>query len=351
MRTGNTVVLSNGAAGEVTAATATTLTVTLSTQPTSTGNLTAVVTSFGLSSGAPVVVAAVVAAPAASVAYIPNVLGNTVTECAIAADGSITSCVVPPTPSGGWNLALPVAIAVANNIAYVTNDNNVVTQCTITAGSITACAVPTISGAWQINTARSMAVYNNVIYIPNYVTNSVTQCITDGDGSITSCNVPNIAWNLGTPTGIAIVNNTAYILNVISTGPDVQGITECTIDGSGNITSCVIPPTPSTGWLVSSAQQIVIVDNIGFIVNGDNVVQCSMTNGSFTSCAVPPVPNWAFSGGYGIAIQNNYAYVISFGPSSVTRCTIESGTIVSCALTFPPGGFNLNYPSDIAIAS
>ena len=115
----NTVVLSNGAVGTVTAATATSLTVTLSAPPTSAGNLTAVVTSFGGSSGAAVVVATVVAAPVpvASVAYIPNPYINTVTQCAIAANGTITSCAVPPTPTGGWQLALPQAIAIANNIA------------------------------------------------------------------------------------------------------------------------------------------------------------------------------------------------------------------------------------------
>ena len=226
------------------------------------------------------------------------------------------------------------------------------TQCTITVGSITACAVPVITGTWQLNTARSIAVYNNVVYVPNYGTNTVTQCITNGAGSITSCSVPSIAWNLNTPTGIAIVNNTAYILNVINVGSNVQGITECTIDGSGNITSCIVSPTPSTGWLLGGSQQITIVDNVAFIVNGGDVVQCTITNGSFTSCVIPAIPDWALGGGgYGIAIVNSYAYIITFQNGSITRCTIVAGSITSCALTAPPGGFNLNYPTDIAIVS
>ena len=59
----NTVALSLGAFGAVTSATATSLNVTLSTQPTSLGSLTAAVTSFGGSSGTAVQVATVVAAP------------------------------------------------------------------------------------------------------------------------------------------------------------------------------------------------------------------------------------------------------------------------------------------------
>ena len=59
----NIVTLGSGAAGTVTAATATRLVVTFTTAPTSLGSLTAVVTRGSLSSGAPVQVANVVLAP------------------------------------------------------------------------------------------------------------------------------------------------------------------------------------------------------------------------------------------------------------------------------------------------
>jgi sugar lactone lactonase YvrE len=55
----NTVVFNHGVTGTVTAATAMQLTVTLSAPPSATGNLTAVVTTDGLSSGSPVTVAVI----------------------------------------------------------------------------------------------------------------------------------------------------------------------------------------------------------------------------------------------------------------------------------------------------
>jgi hypothetical protein len=55
----NTVVFNDGALGTVTAATATTLTVTFSTKPKSTGSLTAIVTTNSVSSGAAVQIATV----------------------------------------------------------------------------------------------------------------------------------------------------------------------------------------------------------------------------------------------------------------------------------------------------
>ena len=72
---GNNVVTFNlGAVGTVTAATATQLTVSFTTQPTATGSLTAVDTTSGLSSGPPVQVATVVPAPTitSSTAQLPQ---------------------------------------------------------------------------------------------------------------------------------------------------------------------------------------------------------------------------------------------------------------------------------------
>jgi hypothetical protein len=66
MAASNTVALNLGAIGAVTAASRTRLTVTLSAQPNAAGPLTAVVTSFGVSSGDAVQVATVVDAPTVS---------------------------------------------------------------------------------------------------------------------------------------------------------------------------------------------------------------------------------------------------------------------------------------------
>ncbi|MBS0260325.1 MAG: hypothetical protein JSS02_00095, partial [Planctomycetes bacterium] len=56
----NTIIFTDGAVGTVTAATATSLTVTFTTKPTATGILTAVVTVGGVSSGVAVQVATIV---------------------------------------------------------------------------------------------------------------------------------------------------------------------------------------------------------------------------------------------------------------------------------------------------
>src|SRR5262249_55558670 len=74
----NTVAFNLGAAGNVTAATATQLTVSFTTQPTVAGNLTAVVTTSGFSSGAAVQVATVTPVVTSSAAAQP-ITATTVT--------------------------------------------------------------------------------------------------------------------------------------------------------------------------------------------------------------------------------------------------------------------------------
>jgi hypothetical protein len=242
-------------------------------------------------------------APAVKVAYIVNNGDNTVTQCTITA-GSITSCAVPALTSGAWNIGNPYDIAVANNVTYIPNlFAGHVTQCTITAGSITSCAVPTlISGSWNMNGPVSGAVVNDVAYFPNYYGNTVTQC-TITAGSITSCAVPTLtsgSWNMNGPVTGAILNDVAYFPNIFA-----DTVTQCTIT-AGSITSCTVPALTSGSWNLDSPQGIAIADNIAYIPNYDSntVTQCTITAGSITSCAVPALTSgsWSMNGPNGIAI-------------------------------------------------
>ena len=76
----NTVAFNKGAVGTVTAGTATSLTVTFSTQPTGVGSLTAVVTTDGVNSGTAVQVATVAPAVTGSTANLAANAGSIVID-------------------------------------------------------------------------------------------------------------------------------------------------------------------------------------------------------------------------------------------------------------------------------
>ena len=329
----NVVTLSSGTVGSISAASTTSLTIVFGTQP-SAGPLLASVTAFGLSSGAAVQVATV-----AVTLLVANIYDNTVTQCAISG-GSITSCAIPAGVT--WNLNNARGMAVANNVAYITNVNgNTVTECQITSGSITSCAVPT-GFTWNLAAPYGIAVVDNVAYIVNSGGNSVTQCqITSG--SITSCAVPSgVTWNLNYPTGIAIANNIAYI-----TDYNGGSITQCAIVG-GSITSCV---GPSVSGSFNAPGAIAVANDVAYIPNfgGNTVSECAIVGGSITSCTVPAGVTWNLSGPFGIALASNVAYISSStNTNTITQCEVIGGSITSCAI---PSGvtWNMNGPLPMAL--
>ena len=183
---GNTVVLTLGAVGAVTSATTTSLTVTLSTLP-NTGLLTAVVTSFGGSSGAAVTVATVVAAPV--------VTPSTASIAQSAATLAITGTGFDPTAAG-------------NTVVLTLGAIGTVTSARTTSLTVTFSTKPMTTGLLSA---------------------SVTSFGGSSGGAVS-------VGDVGVPSG-------TYILNFGS-----RNIDRCTVDGTGTITSCAIPPTPAGGW-------------------------------------------------------------------------------------------------------
>ena len=144
--------------------------------------------------------------------YVPNVNGNDITHCSLDGTGSITSCVVPATPAGGWTLNNPRGIVIANGVAYVTNwVGSTISQCTIDPGTnvVTSCAIPSISWA-ALSNPWGISILNNVAYVNTTPGGQyeVAQCTIDpGTKSITACVLPSISgsWNLNYPTSVFVI--------------------------------------------------------------------------------------------------------------------------------------------------
>jgi len=364
---GNVVTLSSGTVGSVMSASTTSLTIMFAMTP-NPGPLSASVTAFGLSSGM------VLVATVPSNLLVVNGGTSSIMGCTLSGS-SLTSCSIlfgPEATTGTWNVNKPQGVAIANNVAYITNlpqqgsadptgsgTGNTVSQCAISGGSITSCSVP--SGVtWNLNNPSGIAIQNNVAYITNNNGNTVTQCQISG-GSITSCAVPTgVTWNLNGPSGIAIQNDVAYITNF-----NVNTVTQCTIT-SGSITSCAVPTGVTLN--LNGPWGIAVANNVAYITNYNvnTVTQCTITSGSITSCTVPTGFDWNLQYPIGIAIQNNVAYIVSqnsVGARSpfITQCAINGqvgGSIFACSVpTFfnddpwysPTTGIYYLFPNAIAL--
>jgi hypothetical protein len=163
----NAVVFNDGAVGQVTAATATSLTVGLTTAPTSVGSLTAVVTSNSVSSGAAVQVATVVAAPTLTPSTanltVPTITltgtnfdssaaNDSVTFTTLGAAGTVTSVnptgtqmivtfTTQPTGSGALDATVTSDGGASNTVQVAT---------VLFTDSFTGADSPTLGPSWQL---------------------------------------------------------------------------------------------------------------------------------------------------------------------------------------------------------
>ena len=281
----NTVILSSGT-GTVISATATQLTITLNTPP-SVGNLTAVVTSNGSSSGSPVQVASVVAGPATQatlttlaagsasgsafttqpIVTIQDALGNTVTN----SNASVTMAV-----SGGDNKATTVGTVTINAVNGVANFSGVGisgtagTAYTLTFASngltsATQSITPTFGAATQATLSTPAAGSSSgsafttqpIITIQdafgNTVTNStaaVTMTVS-GNGSTVGTATINAVAGVATFTNVGISGTagTPYTLTFAS-----NGLTSAT----QSITPLGVANTPAFGTPTPTADGFTV---------------------------------------------------------------------------------------------
>ena len=145
----NSVSFNLGAVGTVTAATATSLTVALSTPHNGPGILTAVVTSPGGTSGAPVQVATATVRHAYVTSDGPS---YGVTACTLTLAGAFSSCSAP-VPLPPRTTPFSPGLAIAFNQAYViSGEPSQISLCPldpVTGEFVGTCSAATVPGATQ----------------------------------------------------------------------------------------------------------------------------------------------------------------------------------------------------------
>jgi len=359
---GNNTVTLNSGTGTVTSATATQLTVTLNTPP-SVGNLTAVVTSNGSSSGSPVQVATVVAGAATQatlttlaagsasgsafttqpIITIQDALGNTVTN----SNASVTM-----TVSGGDNKATTVGTVTINAVNGVANFSGV--GISGTAGttylltfasngltSATQSITPTFGAATQATLGTSAAgsasgsafTTQPVITIKdafgNTVTNStaaVTMSVSGNGATVGSATVNAVAGVANfSGVGISGTAGTPYTLTFASNG--LTSATQSITPTFGAATQATLS-TPAAGSVSGSAfttqPVITIKDAFGNTVTNSTAAVTMTVSGNGTTvgtATVNAVAGVATFTNAGISGTTGTPYTLTFASNGLTSAT------------------------------
>ncbi|MDP3268699.1 MAG: YncE family protein [Legionella sp.] len=256
------------------------------------------------------------------VAYISELLGDSLSVCPILNNGQFGSCGIRQQ----FNRPESVAINPAGTFIYVSNGgNDTISYCPLAIdGSIGICAnqpTPTAPEGITINPAGTF------IYIVNSVTNLVSYCPLLPNGSLGGC---AIAGNFpGTLSGITInpAGTYAYV-----TEPNLSRVYSCPISNSGAFGVCATNFISTPVGINTLAFNPV--NNLVYLVNFRDISYCNVnTNGTIGSCTVAL---GGLNNATGIAFNalGTHAYITEYPSGRVILCPINpNGSFRGCTNT------------------
>jgi uncharacterized protein YkvS len=248
----NSVIFSGGAAGIVSAATATSLTVTFSTAPTA-GNLTATVISNGASSGVAVQVAAVTPSVTSSTVHLPinasSIVINGYGFNATAANNTVifnNGAVGTVTAATATSLTVtfgtkPTAVGVLNATVTTGGQSSGAVQVATVAPVVTSSTASLSSSATQVTIngfGFSTTPGNNTVVLNNGATGTVAAATATAltltiTGAPTSGNLTAVMTTSGVSSGAAIQVASVSPVVTSSTASLTANTAAITIRGSG----------------------------------------------------------------------------------------------------------------------
>ena len=339
----NTVVFNNGAAGTVTAATATSLTVTLSTSPASAGSLTAVVTTHSVSSGAAVQVADVTPIVTANTAHVAI---NTAT---LVINGL------------GFD---PVA---ANNTVSLSNGAvGVVTTASATSLTVTFSFFPAAAGPLTasvtsngVNSGAAVQVANSRPVVSSSTVNRAASAPTvtiNGVGFDPIANRNLVAFNNGAIGTVTSATKTSLIVT-FSIKPKTAGsltaivVTNSIPSGSAVQIATVIPVVTSSTTVLSASGTTLTINGAGFdpIANRNTVVLSNGAVGTVTTATTSSLiitlstkPATAGSVTAIVTTNSNSSGAAKQVASVIPTVTAGNGNLLANAATLVISGFGFD---------
>lgn len=315
----NTVTLSGGAIGVVTAATATSLTVNLTTRPTTAGDLTAAVTTRGISSGAPVVIAEV----SPVVTSRNTSLAANGTEVVINGFGfSSTPADNVVTFAGGAQGNVTAASPTSLTVTFTTNPPN--------AGSLTAnVSTLTVSSGAQVQVATVRPVVTSSIV--DLGANETTVTINGFGFAATNVNNTVVFNNgaTGNVTASSPTQLTVTFVNRPTTAGSLTAVVTSNLVSSGEAVqvATVTPFITTTAATLPANAATMTIAGFGFSpVASNNVVTFNNGAAGLVTSATPTLLTVTFSARPATAGDLE---------ASVTTGGISSGAMLQVATVTP----------------
>lgn len=247
------------------------------------------------------------------------ILDQSVTHCAVGADGALSACQVAVAPLTGS----PSSLAISGSTAYITNSSaGNLTACTIAAdGSFSSCAD---AGLPALDGPQSVVVDGARLYVADSNNRKVVKCAINADGSLSGC---ADAGAMLSNTILTMAVKGRYLYAAVSGG----NIDRCDIASDGALSSCTNAGASSYG----GPYGMVAIDARLYILSNwdDKVYQCAIgADGSLAACGeAGPTALSGLSGAQGIGANGSYVYVTNGMGNTVTQCAVAvDGSLAPC---------------------
>lgn len=251
----NLVTFSNGAVGTVASATATALTVTIGTRPTSFGNLTASVTTLSISSGAPVQVATVRPVVTSSTAN----QGGDVSTITITGDGFDTTA--------ANNSVIFSSGAVGNVTSATATSLSVSFFTTPAAGSLTALVTTngvTNGTPVQVATVVPIITVSTTGLSPNASSITINGIGFDTTASRNTVTFNNSATGIVTASTATTLTVTFVVKPIVLGSLSAQVATNSVSNGAATQVATVVPTITSNTTNLTATQNTITIAGFGF---------------------------------------------------------------------------------------
>ena len=274
-------------------------------------------------------------------AYITNIGGPPVSQCAVTSSGALTSCLNSGATINPSTLSLGIAINPARTLAYITTAEGTIRQCSINqnTGALSAC-IDSVSGLGLLESI----VFNtagNFAYITDASNNSIVGCTVDTITDVlTSCVNFNSA-EFDSPEGLVLnkSGNILYVVNFFS-----STVTRCNVNSiDGALSSC--QNSLATGLDSPVGIQLNTENTYAYISNfNKSVTQCIINppNGNLIACVDTATTLPTGSEGITLNTSNTLAYVLNSN-NTISHCDTHpvTGALETCQ---DSGATSLNFP-------
>lgn len=175
----------------------------------------------------------------------------------------------------------PTAIAFdeSGNYAYITNQNNLVTECAIdSVGMLNSCTQLGVNQNW-FSSPSSIIIQNNLVYIANSNA-TITQCGIESNGQFTNCN--NFA-TLASFSSITANGNQLYGLDSLT----LSSLYTCNLNNLSSGCNQVNFESSNPGMLVGAPFQIYYDNqqNLLYTAYSNSLISLGLLGGGIYGCS------------------------------------------------------------------